>query len=189
MRHGYKTWAENVAVEQRKLLHLTANAPLPARSLASRLEIAVIGPSQIPGITQEILSRLLRIDSDSWSAVTLKRNGCTLIIHNPTHSPRRQESDLMHELAHLICQHEPSRVVQIDSSFPALRTYDPIQEEEAGWLGGCLQLPRPALLWAIQRGMNDQMIESHFSASPDIVRFRRQMTGVDRQMSKRRMNY
>lgn len=92
----------------------------------------------------------------------------------------------MHELAHILCEHEPSKLVQIDPSIPVLRTFDPVQEDEAIWLGGCLQLPRPALLWAIRRGMDNTAIEKHFCASDDIVRYRRQITGVDRQLSSQR---
>lgn len=50
MRRGYKTWAEDIALKQRELLQLQADSPLPARSLAEELEIAVVTPNQIPGI-------------------------------------------------------------------------------------------------------------------------------------------
>ena len=184
MRHGYKAWAERVALEQRKLLHLTGNAPLPARLLAEQLEIPVLSPTEILGITPDILARLLQVDIQSWSAITLPTKDVTLIIYNPNHSPRRQESDLMHELAHVLCEHPPAQLVQIDPSFPPLRSYDEAQEEEAIWLGGCLQIPRDALLWAIRRGMGEAKIETHFCASNEIVRYRRQVTGVDKQMGR-----
>ena len=52
----------------------------------------------------------------------------------------------MHEMAHLICKHKPAELVPV-GGFPfSLREYDAVQEEEANWLGACLQLPRPALL-------------------------------------------
>ena len=56
MRRGYKTWAEDIALKQRELLQLQADSPLPARSLAEELEIAVVTPNQIPGMTPEVLS-------------------------------------------------------------------------------------------------------------------------------------
>lgn len=189
MRRGYKTWAEKVSVEQRKLSSLRAEEPLPARLLADRLEVAVLTPEQIPGITPVILHCLLVTDPESWSAATFTRNGSTLVIYNPTHSVKRQESDLMHELAHVLCEHQPSLLSQIHPSLPALRSYNPIQEEEAVWLGGCLQLPRPALLWAIGKGMDNAAIVKHYCASDDLVRFRRQMTGVERQARRRRVGY
>ena len=53
------------------------------------------------------------------------------------------------------------------------------------WLGGCLQLPRPALLWAIKRRMTlDEMVQ-HFCASSDLIQYRRGKTGVNLQFSRR----
>jgi hypothetical protein len=91
----------------------------------------------------------------------------------------------MHELAHILCNHQPAQLVKLDYFPIPIRSYDPVQEEEASWLGGCLQLPRDALLWAIRRGMNNPMIVEHFGASMDLVRYRRQITGVDFQVSRR----
>lgn len=185
MRRGFKTWAERLALEQRSNLNLGNVSPLPARALAGYLEVTVIAPHQIPGIPQNILHQLQYADHESWSAITLERNGCTLIIHNQTHSPRRQESDIMHELSHILCNHEPSQLVKLDFFPIPFRSYDPVQEEEASWLGACLQLPRNALLWAVRRGMNNSMIVEHFGASMDLVKYRRQITGVDFQIRRR----
>lgn len=185
MRRGFKTWAEKQALDQRRALSLRPEAPLPARLLAGNYNVAIIEPAAIPGITQSILNQLLSADPDSWSAVSFVRNGCTVIIHNPVHSARRQESNLMHEMAHILCNHQPSHLLQSVQVPFALRTFDSDQEDEAIWLGGCLQLPRPALMWAIRHGMDNTMIVEHYGASVDLVRFRRRMTGVDRQLGRR----
>lgn len=184
MRRGFKTWAEKLAIEQRRLLALKPEDPLPARLLADFHDATIVEPVEIPGITQEILDSLLGIGSDGWSAVSFERNGCTIIIHNPDHSSRRQESDLMHEMAHVLCNHQPSHLVQSLGLPFTLRTYNPNQEDEAVWLGGCLQLPRDGLLWALRRGMTDAMMVNHFGASIDQVRYRCQVTGVRRQVKK-----
>lgn len=185
MRRGFKTWAEKQALEQRLALSLRPEAPLPARLLAGYHNVTIIEPAEIPGITQSILNQLLMLDPDSWSAVSFVRNSCTVIIHNPVHSARRQESNLMHEMAHILCNHQPSQLLQSFNVPFALRTFNSDQEDEAKWLGGCLQLPRPALMWAIRRGMNNAMMVGYYGASADLVRFRRRMTGVDRQLGRR----
>jgi|SRR5579859_5241851 len=184
MRRGFKARAEDVAVEQRRLLGLRPEDPLPWRLLADYLSALVIAPRDIPGMTDEISHQLISVDSNSWSATTIVHNGQIVIIHNPAHSANRQESNVMHELAHILCRHSPSHIVQSISLPFALRTYDPEQEEEASWLGGCLQLPRIALLWAARQGMSDAMIVRHFGASLKQVQFRRRKTGVDRQISR-----
>lgn len=43
---------------------------------------------------------------DKWPALIFIKNDRRYIIHNPTHSPARQESKLMHELTHATCNHE-----------------------------------------------------------------------------------
>ena len=187
MRRGFKTWAENLALEKRRILSLSDAAALPARVLGDHLETIIISPNEIPGFPEHMRNRLQYADPDSWSATTFVRNGCTVIIYNNVHSPRRQESDIMHELSHLLCNHQPSQLVRTDFFPFPLRSYDVNQEEEASWLGGCLQLPRPALLWAMSRGMNDSMMVEHFGASIDLVRYRRQITGVNLQMTRRRV--
>ncbi len=185
MRRGFKTWAEREAIERRKALGLKAQDALPAAILAASLNIAILAPEQIPGMPQEHLLRLLQRDSSSWSAVTLTCDDSSLIIHNTSHASTRQESDLMHELAHVLCKHQPVKFSVIGSPPLHLREYDVAREEEAEWLGACLQIPRQALLWALNRGMSDNDMIRSYGASGSLVRYRRQVTGVNRQLAHR----
>jgi hypothetical protein len=184
MQRGFKTWAERQALEQRRHLDLSANAPLPATQLAEYFGIVIVSPEHISGMTQEHLECLLHRDQSSWSAITVSVNTVTMIIHNTGHSRIRQESNLMHEVAHIICKHTPSELIRVGGLPFLLRDYNADQEEEASWLGACLQLPRPALWWAVKRRMTvDEMVQ-HFQASEQLIRYRRQMTGVDRQFAR-----
>ncbi len=184
MQRGFKTWAERQAIEQRRHLGLEADAPLPAVQLAAYLSITIVSPGHIPGMSQEHLECLLQRDRLSWSAITVSTKAITTIIHNTEHSRPRQESNLMHEMAHIICSHTPSELVQVGGLPFLLREYNKDQEEEANWLGACLQLPRPALWWAIKRRMMVAEMVQYFQASEELIRYRRQMTGVDRQFSR-----
>lgn len=186
MERGFKKWAEEQAIYQRQLLGLSPVASLPAIQLAEHLQVTVIRPDQIPGVSPAVLHQLLYVDSISWSAITILLNGHALIIPNTTHSARRRESDLMHEIAHILCNHEPARLMQL-SGFPfPLRTYNKRQEDEATWLGACLQIPRTALLWAIRHGMNEAQLAEYFGASQDLVQYRRNVTGIDVQLIRTR---
>ncbi len=184
MQRGFKTWAEHQAMEQRRRLGLVATAPLPAMQLAAYLGIAIVSPEDIPGMTQEHLDCLLHLDRSSWSAITVIVNTVTIIILNTGHARTRQESNLMHEMAHIICKHTPSELIRVGGLPFYLRDYNDVQEEEASWLGACLQLPRPALWWAIKRRMTVVEMVQHFQASEDLIRYRRQVTGIDRQYSR-----
>ncbi len=182
MQRGFKTWAEKRSSYQRGLLGLRPISQLPARLLADKLGVCVLQPTEIPGITPEVINHLLNGDPDSWSALSFSRNNCIVLIHNSTHSPRRQESDIMHELAHLLCKHKPANLLQLSADSFAVRTFSTTQEEEAAWLGGCLQIPRVALLWAIRHGMDNRALVNYFGASLDLVNYRRRVTGIDRQL-------
>jgi Zn-dependent peptidase ImmA (M78 family) len=186
MRRGFKAWAESIASEKRIGMGLQPHSPLPARLLASKLGVEVVAPAEIPGMTPLWIRQLLEVDPSAWSALTLPRKQGSMVILNVSHSARRQESDLMHELAHLLCGHEPGGMVHLNGASFALRTNNPVQEEEAVWLGGCLHLPRRALLWAIGANMSAEEMSEHFKASPELVRMRRSLTGVDRQLALRR---
>ena len=181
MQRGFKTKAERLACELRAQLNLDPFAPLPGKRLVSHLKVHLIHPAEIPDMPADLLHRVLKSGSEHWSAITFYDcNARPFIIHNPNHAPPRQESDLMHESAHILCEHPPAQIVSLGGF--ALRTYNSAHEDEASWLGGCLQIPREGLLWAIKRRMSDEELARHFGASLEMARFRRRTTGVDNQL-------
>lgn len=185
MRRGFKTDAERMAAAARRSLGLSESSPLPARSLAKALDVVVMGPSEVPGMPEPLAKQMLFDFAERWSGITIPVDGQTLIIHNTTHAPARQESDLMHELAHIICKHRPAKVEPPGRLPWASRSYDPEQEEQAAWLGGVLQLPRPALIECILQELDNPMIAARFGASLKMVTFRRNTSGVDVQLRRR----
>jgi hypothetical protein len=177
-QRGFKTNAERIAVEYRKQLGLKDFEPLSALKLAAHFEIAVVCPREIPGISSDCLSKLsVGQGSDHWSAITIGREKPTLIIYNDTHSPARTESNLMHEMAHVLLGHEMG---EIDTSLGIpLRKYDSVQENEAEWLGGCLQLPKSALLkYFVYNHFSIEQISEMFNASRAMVNYRIGVSGV-----------
>lgn len=137
----------------------------------------------LPGMTEDIVD-VLRASAGAWSAVTLPQLKPVLIIHNPFHAPTRQESDLMHEMAHILCAHQSDLLTTI-GGLP-YRSFAPEQEEEATWLGAALQAPRTALLAMFGRGMTLAQVAKFLGCSEDLVRFRKNKTGIDRQLRGRR---
>jgi Zn-dependent peptidase ImmA (M78 family) len=184
LRRGFKTEAERIAAEARRLVGVSDRSPLPARALAKRLGVVVVGPLDIPDLPEDLASQMLVQHASRWSAFTFKTGDRDFIVHNTTHEPPRQESDLMHELAHIWCKHKPGRIEPAGRLPWAYRTFDEVQEEEAAWLGGCLQIPREALLWFVRRRFDNSAIAAHFNASEEMARFRRNITAVDAQLSR-----
>jgi IrrE N-terminal-like domain len=184
MRRGFKTWSEERATAFRLELGIRPDAPLPAELLAEHLGVRLITPAEVPGITPELLELLLTADTSGWSALTVQIEDFTVVVYNASHAPARQESDLMHELAHVICKHPAIQIVRL-GGLP-IREYSEVQEEEAAWLGGCLHLPRAALWNAARHGLSVAGIMERFNASEQMVRFRRNVTGIDVHLSRAR---
>lgn len=183
--HGFKANAERISVSYRKKLDLNVHDPLCGFELAKHLNIEVYRPAQIfpPDTNLEILLGVEN-DDNGWSALTMNTGkGNKIIIHNNLQAPVRQQSNLMHELSHVICEHKrPNKYEDINLPF-FMRDFDAQQEEEANYLGSTLQIPREALLWALKRGMTKEEIGDYFQASISMVTFRINSTGVMRQLS------
>ena len=188
-RRGFKAWCEKTAFGFRRDLQIEAFGALDPRELARHLNILVWTPDDVArmgGLATGHLDQLLKHDPSSWSAVTLILPRNKVIILNSSHVPVRNNSDLMHELAHLILEHEPARVDMTPERLMILDTYDKLQEAEADWLAGALLVPRDALLDMLSRKRRNEDIASHFNVSTKMIEWRCRMTGIAKQLSRRR---
>lgn len=187
-RRGFKTWSERASLGFRRDLQIEPFGVLDPYELARHLNILVWTPhdvARLGDLAEVHLDQLLKHDPSSWSAVTLVLPPSKVIILNSTHAQVRQNSDLMHELAHLILEHKPARVDMTPKTLMILDTYDKLQEKEANWLGGALLVPREALLSVLSRNRHNENAASHFNVSTQMIKWRRQMTGVDKQLNRR----
>ena len=65
---------------------------------------------------------------------TITKRGSKIIIQNTRHSRLRQQSNIMHELAHVIRKHEiPNESAKLGHEFN-LHYYNPLHEQEAKYL-------------------------------------------------------
>jgi hypothetical protein len=175
---GFKARAERMAAEQRALLGLDPHAPLAVPELAARHRALIKTPEQEPGLRTESLQALSEF-SDCWSAITVRTPDGAIIINNPLHNDGRQNSNVTHEIAHLVLRHAPGALQTISGC--VLRDFDEIQEAEAALLGETLLAPRVSLEWAARRRMNLPMTARWLGASDELVRYRANLTGVRRQ--------
>ncbi len=180
LKRGFKAQAELLARQYREDMKIHPCAPLCAFKLAEYLQIPVYPATDL--VTDENEVKLLSEDNGTicgWSALTMKtKAGNQIIIHNPFHSTARQQSNMMHELAHIICKHEHSQKTY-DFEVPfGMREFDEIKEEEAKCLGSTLQLAKPCLLWANKRSMTNEAIAAYFNASVEMVVYRKNITGI-----------
>jgi hypothetical protein len=66
------------------------------------------------------------------------------------------------------------------------RTCRADQEEEATNLGGRMLLPRPLLLSAVRRGLDERAIAAQYDVTTELARFWINRTGVRRQVRSTR---
>jgi Zn-dependent peptidase ImmA (M78 family) len=182
---GFKTKCENIAVQIRSELNLKIIDPLPFKVLAQHLDIRLLMPEDIIGLSERSLMSLQE-DKNSWSAVTISYNGIYIIIYNPAHSKGRQSSDVMHEISHIMLGHKPSQIILLPDTQIVLREYNPDLEDEANWLAGCLLLPRETLLFIKRNAMDDDQAISKYCVSGDLFKFRINKTGINNQLSASR---
>ena len=181
MERGFKTWAENLAEGLRRELGTSPVGPIDLVALAQSLGVKLLTPRELPGVSGDDLHQLLVRDRSGWSAASIKRNGVPLIIYNPAHSTGRQSSDIAHEIAHILLNHDPGTIVLSEDGSFVMRSFVADQEEEANWLAWCILLPRRALEHCIRSKMSMEQISAAFGTSEVLVRFRIQMTGIRRQ--------
>lgn len=176
LRRGFKSEAERIAEGVRADLGLSAAQPVTPEALADFLGIEIrAGDALIPRSRFEALEELQR---DAFSACTFRPSeDRVVVVYNPL--SKRRTSDLAHELSHVLLDHELSRVETLAGM--TFLACDAVQEEEAGWLSGCLLLPRPLLLAEVRKGLKAKDIAQEFGVSESMARYRLNVTGVLRQ--------
>ena len=179
---GFKADAERRGIDFRSELGLRPTDALPARDLATHLNVSFrIADELVP---REALEALDRLQPGCFSACTLRGpDGGPVLVVNPLNSQGRQQSDAMHELSHLILRHETRRLERIAGL--VFLTCDASQEEQADALGSTLLLPRPLLVAAHSRGMSAAAIAREYDVSEQLARWRLNSTGVTLQIRRR----
>ena len=182
LRRGFKSEAERIAASVRADLGLGAAEPVTPEALAELLDVEIrSGDELIPR------SRFVALDGlqpDAFSACTFRPSDeRVVIVFNPLSTLSRRASDLAHELAHILLDHGLSRIETLGDV--AFLSCDPVQEEEAAWLSGCLLLPRPLLLAEVRRGATARDIAKRHGVSESMARYRLNVTGVTRQHTGR----
>ena len=176
-RRGFKTEAERIALDVRAELGLSATNALDVLAVAERWGVSVIPMSALADRrgTSTFLKVFRTKEQDSFSAVTIFSGSARLIVHNDSHHPYRQSSNIAHELSHCILEHQPTYLREEESG---CRDWNATYEAEADWLGATLLIPREGGLYFVKRGWGIREIAEHFRVSEPLTRWRIYQTGV-----------
>ena len=179
LRRGFKAEAERLATDIWKEMDLKPNACMSALDLAKYVGCIVRSADDLIGISK--LKHLKRIQDDAFFACTFKLSTDRYaIVFNPLMSGTRRNSDIAHEVSHIVLDHRLSRLERLGDV--AFLSCNKQQEEEAAWLSGCLLLPRFALIHDLSKGMVSSTIAAKRNVSKSMVDYRLRVTGVERQL-------
>ena len=103
------------------------------------------------------------------------------IIHNDSHHPFRQNSNVAHELAHIILGHPPKPPMLKDGC----RNFDKRLEREAHDLGFTLLVPKPAALYAVENIRDDEQACEFYGVSNSLLTFRVRKSDAQRWAKNR----
>lgn len=172
---GFKTWCENTAIGIRSKLGLESGDPLSPYSLAEQLNVQVVSIEDLTKLAGDSLRYLTSEAGNEWSAVTVQVDGKYFIVLNPQHSPARRSSDLMHELSHIIREHDFGNISWHGDY--ALRSFDTLQELEANWFASALLLTKDAVFKIYDSEDQTAALEA-YGVSKSLYNWRLNTTGV-----------
>jgi len=183
-RYGFKKEAEVLAREVRRAMGLECTQPLDPRSLANHVGVPVFELDDLvaAGMREDSLRHLLGRGRSEFSAALFQRNGTRLIVANPVHSPGRQASNIVHEVSHLLLDHQPSGAV-IEAG---CRRWNAIMEREADWQAGELLVPRQGALEVARSGVDVRSAAHHYGVSEAMMNWRLNHSGARKQAERER---
>lgn len=183
LRRGFKTEANWYAREFRLELNIPPHGPLSPWRLAEHLLVPVFKLSELAAEDPRAAFFLSENGLWEFSGATFTRGYRRIIVINDGHSPKRQASDLSHELSHCILGHASAR-----NSFVS-RQYDRSQEEEANYLGPALLISEEAALSIVRRGLTKAEASTEYSVTEDVVQMRINVTGATKRLRGPRIVY
>ena len=178
---GFRTEANAYAREFREELGLQPHAPLSPWALAEHLAIPVVALSDFSSEIPAEVCCLLGRERSSFSAATVFRGRRRLIVHNDAHHPRRQASNIAHELSHGILGHPLTPPLNDHGC----RHFDKAIEDEANWLGPALLISEEAALFIVERGLSMPDAIRIYGVSEQIITMRINIIGARKRIARR----
>jgi Zn-dependent peptidase ImmA (M78 family) len=172
---GFKAKANRISLQVRTQLQLAAIDPLDPWAVCRHFDIEVLKLSEIrsedgsqPGL------HFLGIEKSAFSAMTLPVGSRRAIVHNDSHGPARQRSNLTHELAHCFLGHPLSPPLLENGE----RDRHSGLEEEAAFLGGSLLISNEAAIHIVLNQIPPAEATTHYGVSVRMLSYRLRVSGA-----------
>ena len=169
-QRGFKAEANRIALRVRESMGLSPVTPIDPPAVCAHFEIKLIPLSDV-----NPLSTFLGNDSSSFSAVTVPCGYQRAIVHNDSHHPYRQRSNICHELAHCFLGHKCTPPLTESGE----RARDGGVEAEANYLAGTLLMPNEAALYVVRKGLMMQA-QGIYGVSSPMLTYRLRVSGAQK---------
>jgi Zn-dependent peptidase ImmA (M78 family) len=139
LRRGFLAEAERHAARIRSELGQTPTSKISIEEVAKHFGIRLIAADELIDITR--LQELERIQAFAFSACTFDLDETKVIVFNPIRSAERRESDIGHEVSHVLLGHELSalRTIAGTPSGPASQIKKKKKKKQRTWRERCYQ--------------------------------------------------
>ena len=177
-RWGFKAEANRISLRVREKLGLAPIDPIDPTAVCAFFEVELLELNKL-GIN---CSLFLDQNISDFSAVTVPCGGRIAIVHNETHHPYRQRSNICHELAHIFLKHES--VPPLTEAGELIR--DGGIEAEANFLSGALLMPNEAAIHVVGNGLLSTA-QRLYGISKPMLDFRLKVSGAHTIHHRRRL--
>lgn len=173
--HGFKAKANRIAVGVRHQIGLKPEAPIDLRALATRLHITLAPITDFGSTCPGQVAQLVEKDSRAFSALLLPiGSGRKIVLYNDRNSEGRFNSDIAHEISHVLLAHPPAS--PFDDS--GCRAFDRDIEDEANCLAGHILIPDEAAWKIVKSGLPQHATCDRYGVSPEMLKFRLNSSGA-----------
>ena len=179
-QRGFKARANRIALGLRKQMDLSDTEPLDPQDVFPCFSIPVVTLSSFREACSGEASLLLSSEGGFSAMLLPVGNGQRIVIHNDSHSPGRQSSNLAHELGHVLLVHPAEVVCTGDLG----RESDSLVEAEAAYLGGCLLVPNEAAHRLAALRVDVGSAARNYRVSEDMIKYRLRVSGALRRFRR-----
>jgi len=136
------------------------------------------------GCPPEAIEFFTSVRPEAWSAALVPNGTGQFIVENDVHTHRRRRSNIAHEMAHLLLEHEFDRILFTNGKRGCANPASKEMETQAAELSGELLLPAAAARRAAVYGLSDDQVAERFDVSAEFARWRLNVTGARRIASR-----
>ena len=179
-RYGFKAEANRWANDLRDDIDLLPHEPLCPWRLSDHLCVKIYNISDLPTSTE--IEYLTSVKGRKEFSATVCFSGIkAFVINNDALPPKRQASNIAHELAHVVLRHPPNELFDQNGS----RTFIKEMEDEAEWLGPALLVSEAAAVRAyglIRSGKKTiKALSDEWNITANVIQMRINVVGAKKR--------